>query len=461
MKNRVIAVLLAASLVPGIAACGSNAADTSATSAPAAESTATTIDRATAEKNECKEAGVTFYLPSEYQDLKGFYAVQSDDSTFGPGIYYATCNYSGVTQEWLSEAMQNEETAQEAIKKYQQSTVPVFTMVAINNDRGAQELVDAINNLFGATDSEDAAKVSDLKEIAKNEGVTYFKLLGDHSDNYKNLDAEFAAEYDKLEELADAVLENADYYKPVGVYDEVVGQKISFETTDLDGNKVTSDELFAKYDVTMVNAWGTWCHWCVEELPELQKISERLAGKNCAIVGFCGDAVDDETVALAKKQLEEAGCTYLCLRPFDGWEKVFTVNGWPTSFFFDSKGVMASTPIVGAAVDRYEGQFDDILSGEATTEAVVDNATANNENAYRIYVVDQNSKPVVGAMVQFCTDDTCKLGKTDENGVASFDDPEGVYQVHVLKVPAGYKANEELYATPNTYSDLVIVVETE
>ncbi len=459
MKNRVIAMLLAASLIPGIAACGSGATGTNGTDTSATETAA--FDRASAQEYECKEAGVTFYLPAEYQDTKGVLAIQADDSTFGPGIYYVACNYSGVSMEWLNEAMGKEEIAQEDIQKYRESTVPVFTMIAINQNRGAQELVDAINNLFGSADSEDAAKVSDLKEIAKNEDVTYFKLLGDHTANYKNLDAEFAAEYDKLAELADAVLENADYYKPVGVYDDIVGKKISFETTDLDGNKVTSDELFAKYDVTMLNFWGTWCHWCVEELPELQKINDRLADKNCAIIGFCGDAEDEKTVALAKKQLEEAGCTFLCLRPFDGWENVFTVSGWPTSFFVDSKGMVASKPIVGAAVDRYEAQFDSILNGEATPETVEDNATDNNENAYRIYVVDQSSKPVVGAMVQFCTEDTCKLGKTDENGVATFNDPEGVYQVHVLKVPAGYKANEELYATPNTYSDLVITVEAE
>lgn len=45
--------------------------------------------------------------------------------------------------------------------------------------------------------------------------------------------------------------------------------------------------------------------------------------------------------------------------------------------------------------------------------------------------------------------------------MASFDDPEGVYQVHILKVPKGYKPNEELYTTPDTYSDLTVVVETE
>ena len=45
--------------------------------------------------------------------------------------------------------------------------------------------------------------------------------------------------------------------------------------------------------------------------------------------------------------------------------------------------------------------------------------------------------------------------------MASFDDPEGIYEVHILKVPKGYKKNDSLFTTPDTYSDMVIVVEAE
>ena len=122
---------------------------------------------------------------------------------------------------------------------------------------------------------------------------------------------------------------------------------------------------------------------------------------------------------------------------------------------------MVSKPIAGAAVTRYESRIDDILSGAEANETIVNNGNENQANAYRIFVVDQSANPVVGAMVQFCTADTCQIGKTDENGMASFDNPEGVYEVHILKVPKGYVKNESLYTTPETYSDMTIVVEAE
>lgn len=73
--------------------------------------------------------------------------------------------------------------------------------------------------------------------------------------------------------------------------------------------------------------------------------------------------------------------------------------------------------------------INSILAGTDTSESVVSNGTENEANAYRIFVVDQSSRPVAGAMVQFCTADTCKIGKTDDSGMASFDDPEGIYEV--------------------------------
>ena len=89
------------------------------------------------------------------------------------------------------------------------------------------------------------------------------------------------------------------------------------------------------------------------------------------------------------------------------------------------------------------------------------NGTKHDANAYRIFVVDQNAKPVVKAYVQLCTADTCNLLPTDENGMAVFEEPEGVYEVHILKVPKGYQKNQDLYTTPDTNSDMVIVVEAE
>lgn len=141
------------------------------------------------------------------------------------------------------------------------------------------------------------------------------------------------------------------------------GKKISFVTTDIDGNKITSDEIFSKHKVTMVNVWATWCYWCLYELPELKEINERLEEKDCAIVGLLGDGTDDDVIEEAKDILEENGIEYLNILPWDGaTETDFNMDeGWPTSFFVDQNGVMVAEPVVGAETDAYEEVIDDIL----------------------------------------------------------------------------------------------------
>ena len=441
--KKLIAMLLLASLVMSIAvsACAAG-----------------TIDRATAEKEEYPKIGLTLYYPDDFKVEKGLYTVAADDDMLGPGIYIAQANYIGVSMEWYESAFHDEDIKQEDIQKYMDSMTALFMLIGIDQNRKAEDICAAYEALTGAA----LLSPDDMTEVAQFEDITWYYLDKDFADNSQNLEPEFAAEYDSLRALVGTIVSNADYYRPVNVYDAIADQTVSFETTDLDGNPVSSEDIFSKYDVTMINVWATWCSACLSELSELEEINNRLAEKNCAIVALLGDGDDEETVALGKKQLEEAGCTYLCLRPFDGWEEMFIMKeGWPTSFFFDSTGKMVSKPIIGAAVDIYESRIDDILNGVEASDSIVNNSNENQANAYRIFVVDQSANPVVGAMVQFCTADTCQIGKTDENGMASFDDPEGVYEVHILKVPKGYVKNESLYTTPETYSDMTIVVEAE
>ena len=416
------------------------------------------IDKQTAEKQQLDEVGVTLYLPKEFTESKGVVSISGNGSAAGDGVYFISSTYAGVTKEWLDNLSESENPSEEDIQKYTDSKVGLFNVVGIDKGRGAQEIVDAVNALMG----KDAVSTSELTEIKKNGDITYFRVNKIFADNTDGLEPEFAEEYAKLFGMVDAVIDNAEYFKPVGVYDELMGKTVSFETKDLDGNIVTSEELFSKYDVTMVNVWATWCQWCIKELPELEKMNNELSDKNCAIIGFLGDGEDEETIALAKEQLQEAGCTYLCLLPFEGWEEVFTIaSGWPTSFFYNSKGEMAAEPVVGASLDQYKDRFDGILSGDVSDETITQSVSLSNENAYRIYVVDQNSNPVVGAKVQFCTEDTCKIGTTDEIGAATFDDPEGIYQVHVLKAPDGYEVDDTIFATPDKYSDMTIVLQTK
>jgi thioredoxin 1 len=56
------------------------------------------------------------------------------------------------------------------------------------------------------------------------------------------------------------------------------GTEIHFETTDLDGNPVRSEELFAGHPVTMINLWATWCGPCRMLAPVIAQIAVKYEG---------------------------------------------------------------------------------------------------------------------------------------------------------------------------------------
>ena len=61
----------------------------------------------------------------------------------------------------------------------------------------------------------------------------------------------------------------------------------NFETTTLDGEKFTQDNL-KDYDLTVVNVWSTTCGYCIDEMPALEKLKNQLPS-NVQFVSICLD----------------------------------------------------------------------------------------------------------------------------------------------------------------------------
>ena len=152
--------------------------------------------------------------------------------------------------------------------------------------------------------------------------------------------------------------------EPISLYPSVEdGAAVSFETQDLDGNPVTSQELFAGHKITMINIWATWCINCKSEMKELEELNKEWAEKGCQIIGICDDAEDDEMVSLAKRILEEHGVTFRNVRSNDAIrDEQLPAVGMPTSYFVDSEGKILCPPIVGKNVEQYSENLQELLS---------------------------------------------------------------------------------------------------
>ncbi|MBO6133894.1 MAG: TlpA family protein disulfide reductase [Lachnospiraceae bacterium] len=432
----------------------------------AAEESAAAEEGAAAEKTGeivmDLEGGVRFRLPEEFRDFKGVIVGNAREMGTNEGVYMTSLAYIGVTKEWLNELRSQEEPSEEDVKKYYSSTFNLAYIFGINGNRGVDEMVEFLNE--GTAESEKNT-ADDFNEIGKAGNCTFFLINNLQNENANNLSGEFLDEYNKIKESMDDIIANAEYFEPVNPYEAMIGKKIEFTTTDIDGNPITSEEIFSKNDVTMVNVWATWCVWCIDELPELEKINGRLSEKNCAIVGLLGDGDDEEAKKEGKRLLQENGDTYLNILPWEGaLSDDFPMDrGWPTSFFVDREGKIASVPVIGASVNEYEKVIDQILQRKDSDVKDEDGAapTANGLKEYRVYVADDAGDPVEGAVIQFCDDSSCRIATTNAEGLAVLEEKEAEYTVHVLKVPSGYKKSATEYELLKTYSDLHIQLDKE
>ena len=400
---------------------------------------------------------VTFTDDFDEENMKGFFT-DNPSGMIDDGLFYATFVYCAMSEEELDMMMDKEmdeitEADLDLIRSKQGTLAVVygidFTKVSEENLAVHEGMADKVTEIGTAGD------IVFYRYNLENDEDTLQYLAG--------IAPVYQEEYRTLQAAFNEMLENAEFYTPVIRGEELVGTVVSFETTDLDGNPVRSEDIFKDHEVTMVNLWATWCHNCIGEMTELGEMAERLAEKNVALVGICTDA--DEELDACREILKEHNVNYLNLMPVEGLDDLLAWDGaLPTSYFFDSNGTLLCLGFRGApqTMDPYEEIINGLLGGEAVEMAVPEtpHTAANDAGVYRVIVSDTDGDLVKGATVQFCSDTTCMMGKTDADGVAVFQMEEGsVYTVHILKVPEGYVKNTEEYLTDDTYCDVYIPLE--
>ncbi len=128
-----------------------------------------------------------------------------------------------------------------------------------------------------------------------------------------------------------------------------------FTTQDINGTSYTQD-LFADYDLTLVNIFATWCSPCVEEIPGLEQLRTDMADQGVNVVGFVLDGADfngnplPDGVEAAKILAQRTGATYPFLLP-DGTAlngRLSGVDAVPETFFVDKNGNIVGKTYVGA-----------------------------------------------------------------------------------------------------------------
>lgn len=113
----------------------------------------------------------------------------------------------------------------------------------------------------------------------------------------------------------------------------------------------------------------------------------------------------------------------------------------------------------GGASDKSKGMSGSTQEAEAAQAKAPEDSVQVKDNAYVVMVQDSEGTPVKGATVQFCSDTMCLMQKTDETGIATFEQEPGIYTIHILKVPEGYVKPEEEFKTTEEYGLTMVTLE--
>ena len=316
--------------------------------------------------------GFTFDAPEEFNHLMGEIRSKDIGEIGDTGVVLGFVAYQAKTTAEAEEYFNTlgvttveeiTDEVREKMEKFYEDT-PTLLLFRVMGVKGDQDLEELKKQMFDFPVSvfDELGTAGDYKfyyVVLDNE--EYFEEL--RNTNYPKDRLDVA---DKLWQEAATTSNFKDRVtikEPESIYPSTEdGAAVSFETQDLDGNPVTSQELFAGHKITMVNIWATWCINCKSEMTELEELNKEWAEKGCQIIGICDDADEEELIPTAKKILEEKGVTFPNIRTNDVIREQLPFVGLPTSYFVDSEGRILGSPIVGKNVEQYTETLQQLLS---------------------------------------------------------------------------------------------------
>lgn len=106
-----------------------------------------------------------------------------------------------------------------------------------------------------------------------------------------------------------------------------------FKMVDLDGKTVAFESLQGQ--VIFLNIWATWCPPCIAEMPNIQKLYDKVGSDKIAFVML---SVDEGGRAKVKKFIDRKGYTFPVYLPASQFPQEFYSNAIPTTFIISPEG---------------------------------------------------------------------------------------------------------------------------
>ena len=106
-----------------------------------------------------------------------------------------------------------------------------------------------------------------------------------------------------------------------------------FTLKDLEAQSVSLSSFKGK--VVFLNFWGTWCHYCLEEMPSIQRMYDQLKHKDFEILAV---SVND-TPAAAQSYVTQNSYTFPVLLDLEyKASQIYGIRGFPTTYLINKRG---------------------------------------------------------------------------------------------------------------------------
>lgn len=114
-----------------------------------------------------------------------------------------------------------------------------------------------------------------------------------------------------------------------------IGQPAADFTVQDSDRKVALNQF--RGQILVLNFWATWCPPCVEELPSLMTMQNRMKGNGVVVLAISID-VDGDAY---HRFLKQHDVSLLTVRdPEQKVSSVYGTSGWPETFIIDRQGVV-------------------------------------------------------------------------------------------------------------------------
>jgi thiol-disulfide isomerase/thioredoxin len=132
-----------------------------------------------------------------------------------------------------------------------------------------------------------------------------------------------------------------------------------FSLEDLDGNIITLASFGGKN--LIINFWATWCPFCVDEMPDLQKLYENYKDEDLVVI-----AINiQESKSRVTKFLEDEGIDLPILLDEKGTTAItYGANSIPLTIAVNKEGVVVAGHRGKLTYEQMEAMYEIILENQ-------------------------------------------------------------------------------------------------